>query len=34
MVLDTTKNGSRRWCSMDICGNRTKTARFTRTHRP
>jgi predicted RNA-binding Zn ribbon-like protein len=25
--LDTTKNGTRRWCSMAICGNRAKAAR-------
>lgn len=24
---DTTKNGTRRWCSMAICGNRAKAAR-------
>lgn len=30
---DLTKNGSRRWCSMDVCGNRAKTARFQQTHR-
>lgn len=25
---DTSKNHSRRWCSMDLCGNRTKVAAF------
>lgn len=25
---DTTKNRSRRWCSMAVCGNRAKAARF------
>ncbi|RFU38695.1 zf-CGNR multi-domain protein [Actinomadura logoneensis] len=30
---DLTKNGSRRWCSMEICGNRAKTARFQQAHR-
>ncbi|MEV5575344.1 CGNR zinc finger domain-containing protein [Spirillospora sp. NPDC052269] len=30
---DLTKNGSRRWCSMDVCGNRAKTARFQQSHR-
>ncbi|GAA1528021.1 CGNR zinc finger domain-containing protein [Actinomadura kijaniata] len=30
---DVSKNGSRRWCSMEICGNRAKTARFQETHR-
>ncbi len=24
LFLDTSKNGSRRWCSMDSCGNRAK----------
>lgn len=24
---DTTKNGTRRWCSMAVCGNRAKAAR-------
>lgn len=24
--LDTSKNGQRRWCSMDACGNRAKAA--------
>ena len=26
--LDDTKNGSRRWCDMKICGNREKLRRF------
>jgi predicted RNA-binding Zn ribbon-like protein len=26
--LDQSKNGSRRWCSMQLCGNREKAARF------
>lgn len=26
--LDTSKNGTRRWCSMKLCGNREKAARF------
>jgi predicted RNA-binding Zn ribbon-like protein len=25
---DTTRNGSRTWCSMDVCGNRAKTRRY------
>ena len=25
--LDTTRNGTRRWCSMDLCGNRSKVRR-------
>jgi predicted RNA-binding Zn ribbon-like protein len=24
---DTTKSGTRRWCSMAVCGNRAKAAR-------
>jgi predicted RNA-binding Zn ribbon-like protein len=27
---DTTKNGRRRWCSMEGCGNRAKAARYRR----
>ena len=26
--LDQSKNGTRRWCSMKLCGNREKAARF------
>jgi predicted RNA-binding Zn ribbon-like protein len=26
--LDSSKNGSRRWCSMKLCGNRAKSERF------
>lgn len=26
--LDTSKNGTRRWCSMQMCGNRAKVAAF------
>ncbi|WP_281261965.1 CGNR zinc finger domain-containing protein [[Actinomadura] parvosata] len=26
--LDVSKNGSRRWCSMEACGNRAKVGRF------
>jgi predicted RNA-binding Zn ribbon-like protein len=25
---DTSKNGTRRWCSMAVCGNRDKVARY------
>jgi predicted RNA-binding Zn ribbon-like protein len=25
--LDTSRNGTRRWCSMDVCGNRSKVRR-------
>lgn len=28
VFLDTTKNGTRRWCSMAVCGNRDKLRRF------
>jgi len=27
MFIDETKNGRRRWCSMETCGNRAKAAR-------
>jgi predicted RNA-binding Zn ribbon-like protein len=26
--IDTSKNGSRRWCSMEVCGNRNKTRSY------
>jgi predicted RNA-binding Zn ribbon-like protein len=28
IFLDLSKNGTRRWCSMKLCGNRVKAARF------
>ena len=28
LFLDTSKNHHRRWCSMKLCGNRTKARRF------
>jgi len=28
LFLDMTKNGSRRWCDMAVCGNRAKVAHF------
>jgi predicted RNA-binding Zn ribbon-like protein len=28
LFLDTTKNGRRRWCSMDGCGSRAKMRRY------
>src|SRR6185437_5325213 len=28
LFLDTSKNGTRRWCKMEICGNRMKARRF------
>ncbi|MFI6324973.1 CGNR zinc finger domain-containing protein [Nonomuraea sp. NPDC050556] len=31
--LDISKNGSRRWCSMEKCGNRAKVGRFHQRHR-
>lgn len=33
LFLDTTKSGTRRWCSMEICGNRAKVQRYRRRHR-
>jgi len=30
---DTSKKGTRRWCSMNICGNRLKVAAYTRRKR-
>lgn len=33
LFLDTSKNHSRRWCSMDSCGNRAKTRRHYERHR-
>jgi predicted RNA-binding Zn ribbon-like protein len=29
IILDTTRNRSRRWCDMRVCGNRAKAARLT-----
>lgn len=31
--LDTSKKGSRRWCSMNLCGNRLKVAAYQRRRR-
>src|SRR5438093_1265585 len=28
LFLDTTKNRTRRWCDMKVCGNREKVRRF------
>jgi predicted RNA-binding Zn ribbon-like protein len=28
LFVDGTKNGSRRWCSMSVCGNRDKVRRY------
>ncbi len=30
--FDTSKNGTRRWCSMKTCGNRAKVQRFHQSH--
>ncbi len=32
--LDTSRSGTRRWCSMAICGNRTKAKRYHHGHSP
>jgi predicted RNA-binding Zn ribbon-like protein len=32
--LDTTRSGTRRWCSMTVCGNRLKARRHYRRHQP
>ena len=34
LFYDGSRNGSSRWCSMSICGNRTKTAAYRRRQRP
>jgi predicted RNA-binding Zn ribbon-like protein len=31
--FDTSRKGTRRWCSMQICGNRAKVARYSARHR-
>ena len=28
LFLDTTRNGSRRWCEMEVCGSRAKMRRY------
>lgn len=33
LFLDTSKNRTRRWCDMKICGNRMKARRFKAQHR-
>lgn len=30
--LDTSRSGTRRWCSMAVCGNRVKVGRYHRRH--
>jgi predicted RNA-binding Zn ribbon-like protein len=32
LFLDTSRNGSRRWCNMKVCGNRMKARRFQQRH--
>jgi hypothetical protein len=31
---DTSRNGTRRWCSMEVCGNRAKAGRYYRRTHP
>jgi predicted RNA-binding Zn ribbon-like protein len=33
LFVDTSKNHSRRWCDMKVCGNRIKARRFYRRER-
>lgn len=33
LYVDTSRNGSRRWCSMEGCGARAKSAAYYRRHR-
>ncbi|MGH7124521.1 MAG: CGNR zinc finger domain-containing protein, partial [Stellaceae bacterium] len=28
LFLDTSKNGSRRWCEMEVCGSRSKARAY------
>ena len=32
LFYDTSRNGRRRWCMMNLCGNRNKVAAFARRH--
>jgi predicted RNA-binding Zn ribbon-like protein len=32
LFYDTSRTGRRRWCSMSVCGNRSKVAAFARRH--
>ena len=34
LFLDTSKNSTRRWCDMAVCGNRVKAATHYQRHRP
>jgi predicted RNA-binding Zn ribbon-like protein len=33
LFVDASRNGSRRWCSMDYCGSSAKARRFAQAHR-
>jgi predicted RNA-binding Zn ribbon-like protein len=33
LFIDTSRNRSRRWCSMDSCGNRAKARRYQKRHK-
>ena len=33
LYLDTSRNRSRRWCSMEVCGSRAKASAYYRRHR-
>jgi predicted RNA-binding Zn ribbon-like protein len=33
VFLDTSRNGTRRWCDMKVCGNRAKALRYYARHR-
>ena len=33
VYLDTSRNHSRRWCSMEVCGSRAKASTYYRRHR-
>ncbi|MEA2574942.1 MAG: hypothetical protein QOH93_2240 [Chloroflexia bacterium] len=32
LFMDLSRNGKRRWCEMDVCGNRNKVTRFRQSH--
>jgi predicted RNA-binding Zn ribbon-like protein len=32
LFMDLSRNGKRRWCEMDLCGNRNKVKRFRQSH--
>ena len=32
LFMDVSRNGKRRWCEMDLCGNRSKVKRFRQVH--